>query len=123
MNTIDTYLFECLFLLESDELYLVEIKRNDLNEYAVVGEKYQWLRIEKATLEISKLSFRAMDSSKDVEERFFEEGFLKFTTETGMYIEKYNSAQHSLINNTQQEVPAAVLHAVYLMLSQPKLKA
>ncbi|RYF21102.1 MAG: hypothetical protein EOO42_11195 [Flavobacteriales bacterium] len=118
MNTLSTYLFECLYFLESEELYLLEIKRNDLNEYAAVAEKFQWLRIEKANLEIAKLSFRAMDSSKEVEERFFEEGFLKFTTATGTYIEKYNSAQHSLINNSQQEIPAAVLDSVYSMLQK-----
>ncbi|RZL33640.1 MAG: hypothetical protein EOP00_32650 [Pedobacter sp.] len=120
MGTLTTNLFECLYFLESPELYLLEIKRNDLNEYAAIAEKYQWLRIDKSSLEISRLSFRSMDSSKDVEERFFEEGFLKFNSTTGTFIEKYNSAQHSLENISRQEIPSKVLDSIYNMLSKNK---
>jgi len=116
MNTLTKHLFECIYFLESPALYVLEIKRNDLNEYAPVAEKFQWLRMEKSSLEISRLNFRSMDSSKDVEERFFEEGFLKFNTDTGTYIEKYNSAQHPLVNNSKQEIPTVVLEGIFSML-------
>lgn len=123
MGTLSTHLFECLYLLESPELYLLEVKRNDLNEYAPIAEKFQWLRIEKSSLKISKLSFRSMDSSKDIEERFFEEGFLKFNTETGTYIEKYNSAQHTLANYSQQETPTQVLECISSLFYKDDLKS
>ncbi|WP_343532594.1 hypothetical protein [Pedobacter sp.] len=105
MSNLTHNLFEYLYVLESDDLYLAEIKRNDLGEYAAIGEKFQWLRVEKNSWEISKLTFRSMDSSEEIEERYFEEGFLKFNLENGTYIEKYNSAQHTLLNISGQEVP------------------
>ncbi|WP_113661498.1 hypothetical protein [Pedobacter nanyangensis] len=105
MNNLNSNIFEYLYVLESDDLFLAEIKRNDLGEYAAIGERFQWLRVEKSTWEISKLTFRSMDSSEEIEERYFEEGFLKFNPESGTYIEKFNSAQHALSNVSKQEVP------------------
>lgn len=105
MNNLNSNIFEYLYVLESDDLFLAEIKRNDLGEYAAIGERFQWLRVEKSTWEISKLTFRSMDSSEEIEERYFEEGFLKFNSESGTYIEKFNSAQHALSNVSKQEVP------------------
>lgn len=112
MDTAINNLFEPLYFLESEELYVIEIKRNDLNEYAAIADKFQWLLISKSTLAITRLHFRSMDSSEEVEERFFEEGFLKFNTTNGTYIEKYNSAQHTLINNGKSPLATAVNNCI-----------
>lgn len=105
MQAPTTQLFDFLYVLDSDEFYLVEIKRNDLGDYAPVSEKFQWIKISKSNQSTSRLTFRSMDSSQEIEERYFEEGFLKFNSDTGTFIEKYNSAQHILVNRSSEQLP------------------
>ena len=88
--------FECLYFLDNNDISVIEVKLNGLPDNATASEKFHWLKIEKQNLSISALTFGAMDSSGEIEERYFEEGFLKFSAETGTFIEKYNSAQHKL---------------------------
>lgn len=88
--------FECLYFLENFYLDIIEVKRLDLPHAASAAEKFHWLKIEKETKRVSPLTFRSMDSSGEIEERYFEEGFLKFKSTSGTFIEKYNSAQHPL---------------------------
>lgn len=109
--------FDYLFLLENTYLQLIEIKRTDLPEDADMAEKCKWLRIEKKTLEISQLDFAAMDSSDQVEERYFEQGYLKFNSTSGTFIEKYNSAQHPLDRRMEFKIPTALENAITDFLS------
>lgn len=88
--------FDCLYFLENFSMIIIEIKRTDLSEDAEIGEKFKWLKFDKETNEISELNFSSMDSSEEIEERYFEQGYLKFNNTTGTFIEKYNSAQHPL---------------------------
>jgi hypothetical protein len=90
--------FDCLYFLDNTDIFIIEIKRNDLNEDADSSSVYQWMKVDKSTLEVNPLSFRSMDSSAQVEERFFEEGYLKFNEHDGTFIEKFNSGQHQLTN-------------------------
>lgn len=96
--------FDCLYFLDNTAVFIIEIKRTDLAEDEDPAVLYEWMMIDKSTLNISPLSFRAMDSSAQVEERFFEEGYLKFNQEVGTFIEKFNSAQHQLINRKDTEL-------------------
>ncbi|SOD12274.1 hypothetical protein [Pedobacter xixiisoli] len=105
MQASTTQLFDFLYFLDNNEFYLIEIKRNDLGDYAPVSEKFQWLKISKLNHLSSRLTFRSMDSSQEIEERYFEEGFLKFNSDTGTFIEKYNSAQHLLVNRSSEQLP------------------
>ena len=88
--------FECLYFLDNLHLSIIEVKLNGLPDNATAAEKFHWLKIDKENMVVSPLTFGAMDSSDEVEERYFEEGFLKFNSLSGTFIEKYNSAQHSL---------------------------
>lgn len=88
--------FKCLYLLENFYLHILEIKRTDLEETAPASAMFRWLKIDKETNLVTDLSFRSMDSAGEVEERYFEEGFLKFNATIGTFIEKFNSAQHPL---------------------------
>lgn len=97
--------YECLYFLENVNLLIIEVKRTDLDEGVDVSEKFKWLRIDKESLEISLLHFAAMDSSDEIEERYFDEGYLKFNGSTGTFIEKYNSAQHPLDRRTSWKIP------------------
>ncbi len=88
--------FECLFFLENTSMYIIEVKRTDLPADAEPSHKFKWLRIAKTDLETETLIFQSMDSAGDLEERFFEQGYLKFNEIEGTFIEKYNSGQHPL---------------------------
>jgi hypothetical protein len=104
--------FECLYFLENFYLYIIEIERTNLLEQADSSEKFMWLRIDKETLEITRLTFRSMDAAGEIEERYFEEGFLKFNNEIGTYIEKYNSAQHPLDHRKNFRLSTALVNAI-----------
>jgi hypothetical protein len=88
--------FTCLYFLENTTIYIIEVKRIDSPENFPIAQRIKWLRIDKETLAITELTFSAMDSAGDIEERYFEQGYLKFNQNEGTYIEKYNSAQHPL---------------------------
>lgn len=89
-------IFQCLFLLESTDFFILEIKRTDISENSSPSDRFKWLKVEKIQLNITCLHFKSMDSSGDIEERFFEEGFLKFDSIEGTFIEKFNTAQYAL---------------------------
>lgn len=110
--------FECLYYLENIYLLIIEIKRSDLAENAGKNQKFKWLKIDKENLDITTLHFISMDSSGEIEERYFEQGYLKFNATIGTFIEKYNSAQHPLgrrmdcsLTNTLQNTVADFLKA------------
>jgi len=109
--------FECLFFLENSLLYIVEIKRTDLAEDADIAEKFKWLMINKDNLAIKELHFNSMDSSGEIEERYFQEGYLKFNATTGTFIEKYNSAQHPLDRRLDFRLQDALVNSITLSLS------
>ena len=113
--------FECLFFLENFYLQLIEVKRIDLPEDADISEKFKWLWIDKETIQISPLNFTAMDSAGEIEERYFEEGYLKFNNSTGTFIEKYNSAQHPLDRRMDFRIGTALENAITEFLQNPTL--
>jgi len=115
--------FECLFFLENADLQLIEVKRTDLPEDAHVAEKFRWLRIEKETMEISSLHFASMDSSAEIQERYFQEGYLKFNETSGTFIEKFNSAQHPLDRKLDLQLSTPLENAIAAFLQQPNLVA
>lgn len=108
---------ESLYFLESTDFYLVEIKRNDLSDDALISDKFKWLKIAKQALTIIELTFSSMDSSLEIEERYFEEGFLKFNKEDGTFIEKYNSAQYALQNRGTEQLPDELWTSIRTMLA------
>ena len=114
--------FDCLYFLENFYLYIIEVKRTGMAENVTAGEKYIWLRIEKDSHGTSRLHFRSKDSSGEIEERYFDEGFLKFNSEIGTYIEKYNSAQHPLKNIGCRQLPEQMEKAVMdFLISMPEV--
>ncbi|KQS32278.1 hypothetical protein [Pedobacter sp. Leaf194] len=94
--------YQILYLFENPDILITEIKRLDLPADAKADELYHWLFLEKSSLSFIKLWFRSMDSSSEIEERYFEQGYLKFNETEATYIEKYNSSQHKLINRIKE---------------------
>lgn len=108
--------FSCLYFLENEQYVIVEIKRNDLSENADLSEIFRWLVLDKSNQKIQTLTFRSMDSSGEVQERFFEQGYLKFNNESGTYIEKFNSGQHQLENRTGTPLPTEIINNIHAYL-------
>lgn len=81
----------CRHILENTDHYIVEVKKIKEGD---LFESFEWLKISKDLLQINALHLKAIDSSREVEERFFDEGYLKFNLKTGIFIEKFNSGQH-----------------------------
>jgi hypothetical protein len=104
--------FECLYFLENPAIQLIEIKRSDLANDAEISQKFRWLRIDKERMRVTSLDFSAMDSSGEIEERYFEQGYLKFNQTTGTFIEKYNSAQHPLDRRIEWKLSSALENAI-----------
>jgi hypothetical protein len=111
--------FQCLYFLENFHLQIIEVKRTDLPENTEASERFKWLRIEKETMAISLLNFASMDSSGEIEERYFQEGYLKFNNTTGTFIEKYNSAQHPLDRRTDFKIPTVLENIITEFLENP----
>lgn len=110
--------FTCLYFLENTDIYLMEVMREDLANDAPISERLKWLRIDKETLVITTLIFNAMDSAGVIEERFFEQGYLKFNESEGTYIEKYNSAQHPLARRMVYRLSTPLKNAISEYLSE-----
>lgn len=104
--------FECLYFLENFYLGIIEVKRLDLDDDASVAEKFHWLKIDKESIKVCPLTFHSMDSAGEIEERYFEQGFLKFNNTIGTFIEKYNSAQHHLQHSGCLEVSEEIEKAI-----------
>ncbi|MDR6786535.1 hypothetical protein ABIE26_005279 [Pedobacter africanus] len=102
--------FECLYFLDSPQLCIIEISTTDL--LAEVQDHYQWLLINKMTLDVKELQFKAMDASHEIEERFFDLGYLKFDTEKGVYISKEPAAQYPLQNTSCDAIPGDIMEAI-----------
>ncbi|WP_285054602.1 hypothetical protein [Pedobacter ginsengisoli] len=104
--------FKILYHLENGTHHILEIKRTDLNATADLSDVYKWLYIDKGSLMINQLWFKSMDSSGHIEERFFEQGYLKFNSKEGTFIEKFNSAQHQLINKSSENTSPELTDAI-----------
>ncbi|MBB6271893.1 hypothetical protein HDF26_002350 [Pedobacter cryoconitis] len=109
--------FTCLYFLENENQTILEIKRNDLDEKADISDVYLWLTVKKQSGEINRLTFRSLDSSGEVQERFFDQGYLKFNNLEGTYIEKFNFGQHQLRNKSGQILPDKIRESLTNYLS------
>ena len=109
--------FKTLNYLENGTLSILEIRRTDLSEDADRSDVYKWLQIDKFSFEVSPMAFRSMDSSDNVEERFFDQGYLKINKDQGTFIEKFNSGLHNLKNHISKELPVEVQGAVEAFLN------
>ncbi|WP_316767496.1 hypothetical protein [Pedobacter frigiditerrae] len=107
--------------MENFYLYILEIKRTDLPKDAGAEAIFKWLMVDKETLTITPLSFSSMDSAGEIEERYFEEGYLKFNNSIGTFIEKYNSAQHPLDRRLEWKIPTPLSNSITEMMANESL--
>jgi len=90
--------YKILYFFQNSDTVILEIKRLDLPDNADAEATFHWLYFDKITGSLIKLWFRSMDSSTEIEERYFEQGYLKFNKTEATYIEKHNSSQQKLNN-------------------------
>nr|WP_121271085.1 hypothetical protein [Pedobacter schmidteae] len=109
--------FECLYFLDTDKLCVIEIKTLSSSTFTLQKKQYQWLLINKENLSIKKLRFKSMDSSHEIEERFFDLGYLKFDAQKGVYISKEDAVQHPLKNTNCNQIPETIVDAITAYLT------
>jgi len=90
--------YKILYFFQNSDTTILEIQRLGLPDNADAEATYHWLYFDKITGSLIKLWFRSMDSSTEIEERYFEQGYLKFNKTEATYIEKHNSSQQKLNN-------------------------
>ncbi|WP_316799712.1 hypothetical protein [Pedobacter frigidisoli] len=104
--------FEIKRLFDNDQLIIVEIKIAGSAQELYAADQYEWFYLEKNSKALIKLWLNSRDSSPAVEERFFEQSYLKFNRTQATYIEKYNSAQHTLSRQASEKPHSDLLTAL-----------
>lgn len=110
--------FTCPHYLENELYCVLEIKRRNFDPQTTISLPDQWVYVDKQNLKISPLTLRSVDSSGEIQERFFDQGYLKFNGQNGTFIEKFNSAQHQLENKTGKDPAVEIQEAIILFLSK-----
>ncbi|RDC55740.1 hypothetical protein DU508_15840 [Pedobacter chinensis] len=111
--------YKILYRFENAETLIMEVQRLDLPDDADIAQIYHWLYFDKLSLSMVKLWFRSMDSSAEIEERYFEQGYLKFSETEATFIEKYNSSQHKLANDSKLPVNEEINRLIQDYFKQP----
>jgi hypothetical protein len=101
--------FDCHDFFDNTNLCILEIS---LPEDGSNGRRYEWLLISKENLSIKRMLLRNRDSSSSVQERFFDLGFLKFDTQSGVFIEAAAKDLHHLEHKGCEDIPKDYLYAV-----------
>lgn len=115
--------FDTLYFLDAEEISIFEIKRLNMPTGSAVEEIFHWMLFNKEDQQLQRLTFRSLDSSSVLEERFFSEGFLKFSDTKGTYIQKYNSGQYEVKNKSTEKLPEELSEAVRFFFSSDQQKA
>lgn len=88
--------FKCLYFFENDQIYVIEIRRTNLAPDLDKSELNRWLLVDKDTLEITALTWLALNYNAHSQERFFKQGFLSFDSENAVFIHESSSEQKIL---------------------------
>lgn len=91
-------------VFENTDTLLIELNGFDLPPSLEVSTDNYWLLYDKISQAMIKLWLRSIDSSSEIEERYFEQGYLKFNKMEATYIEKFNSAQHKLYRKSELQI-------------------
>ncbi|AOM79369.1 hypothetical protein [Pedobacter steynii] len=101
--------FDCHEFLDNTNLAILEIS---LPEEDGIERSYEWLLIGKESLHIKRMLLKTRDSSSSVQERFFNLGFLKYNSQSGVFIEATAKDLHHLEHKGCDDIPKEYLSAV-----------
>jgi len=99
-------------LFENTNTLLIELNVYDLPIPEEASTSSYWLLYDKISEGMIKLWLRSVDSSSEIEERYFEQGYLKFNKMEGTYIEKFNSAQHKLSKRSELQISQQMINLI-----------
>ncbi|WP_071145125.1 hypothetical protein [Bacteroides ihuae] len=106
--------YKVLFFLENESVVIAEIKRTDLPDTATPDMKFRWVRYVKKSTFVEIFTFRAMNATDELQERWFEQGELKFTKSEGTFEDA--DGRVTLQNYTDRLPADAVLLSIYKAL-------
>ncbi|RZK82394.1 MAG: hypothetical protein EOO92_01890 [Pedobacter sp.] len=109
--------FNCHAFFDNNTLCILEISVSS-DKFTAQEQHYRWLLINKKNLSVRPLDLKSSDSSPSVQERFFDLGYLKYDSETGIFIEVSATELHPLENKNCDKVPTEYLQAVENYLSK-----
>jgi len=100
--------YKVVYLFENPDLVITKIKLASAPVGGNSWDGFHWLYFDKLSQSLVKLWFYSSDSSSAIEERYFEQGYLKFSDTEATFIEKFNSSQHKLVNYSRRPVSAEI---------------
>lgn len=108
--------FDCRYFLDNHDLCILEITTPHTPSISNQNS-YEWLLLHKADRSIEVLSLKSRDESTEVQERYFNLGYLKFNPKEGIFIETGNKGQHPLETGNFKGMPVEYQLAVEDFLS------
>lgn len=111
--------YKVLYLFENPDVMITKIKLNGFPLGGNSWEAYHWLYFDKLSASLVKLWFHSSDPSAAIEERYFEQGYLKFSETEATFIEKFNSSQHKLVNYSRRPLSTDVQELIESYLKLP----
>jgi len=101
--------FDCHEFFDNASLAILEISLRDDE-----GNKrrHEWLLISKENLLVKRMELKTRDGSSWVQERFFDLGFLKYDSNSGVFIEAEAKDTHHLEHLGCDDIPKAYLAGV-----------
>lgn len=103
--------FDCLCFLDNQNICILQISR-PLNTITGYEKNDEWLLLQKNDMSVISMSLKSRDESYEVQERYFNLGYLKYNPKEGIFIEMANTGQHSLQTRDCSIVPSSYLFAV-----------
>jgi len=103
--------FDCLCFLDNQNICILQISRPQDSGSGYLKHD-EWLLLQKTDMSIKSMSLRSRDDSYEVQERYFNLGYLKYTPKEGIFIELANTGQHPLQTRNCEVIPAPYLSAV-----------
>lgn len=111
--------YKVVYLFENPDLIIIKIRLAGPLPPANSWDVFHWLYFEKLSGSLVKLWLYSSDSSSAIEERYFEQGYLKFSSTEATFIEKFNSSQHKLVNYSARKLSANVQDMIEEYLRLP----
>ncbi len=111
--------YKVIYLFENIDLIIIKIKFVGNLPTSNSWDAFHWLYFDKLSGSLVKLWFHTSDASAEIEERYFEQGYLKFTKTEATFIEKFNSSQHKLINYSARPLDSKVEAIIEGYLKRP----
>jgi hypothetical protein len=108
-----------LLLLDADSVYIFEIKRLDVQS-ANPGDVYFWLYFDRASRQLSHLTFVSMHADGDEQQREFAQGRLQFNATAGTYSHAGAGPALALRPVVPPTLPAELETALFALFNQPE---